>query len=176
MPYLAEVSSGKIGLLAGPHSERSAMLRIAAALALDGPVSIMDGGNSFDAYQVARHVRRQTPRLIEVLDRISVARAFTSYQVVTLLEQTPDTPAPKLALDLLATFCDESVSVVESERLLGLVIVHLRRLRRNSPVMVSIQPPPQPERAGLVQILRRAADRVYIRESPAVPVAARLFY
>ncbi len=151
------------------------MLRIAAALALDGPVSILDGGNSFDAYQVARHVRRQTPQLIEVLERISVARAFTCYQVVTLIKQTPATPTPHLVLDLLATFCDENVSVTESERLLGLVIVHLRRLRRNGPVLVSIQPPPQPERAGLVQMLRRAADRVYIRESPTVPVAVRLF-
>ncbi len=175
MRYLAEVTRGKIGLLAGPHAERAAMLRIAAVLALEGPVSVLDGGNSFDAYQVARHVRRQTPRLMEALDRISVARAFTCYQVVTLFEQTPATPTPKLVLDLLATFCDESVSVGESERLLRLVLIHLRRLQGNAPLMVSIQPPPQAERSGLVQLLRQAADRVYLRESPLEPVAVRLF-
>ena len=175
MSILPDFVAGKIGLLVGLRAEREAMLRTAALLALCGPVRILDGGNSFNAYRVARHLRRQTPHVAEALDRITVARAFTCYQVITLFEQTPATRAPQLVLDMLSTFCDENVSVEESERLLRIVIGHLRRLRRLGPVVVSIQPPRQPERVGLVHLLKEAADHVYIRTTAPLPPTPTLF-
>jgi hypothetical protein len=167
--------AGQIGLLVGPKAEREAMFRVVSILALRGPVSVLDGGNCFNAFRVARYVRSQTPHLDVALDRISVARAFTCYQVVSLFEQTPATEAPKLVLDLLSTFCDESVTVPESERLLRIVIDHLLRFKRLGPVMVSIRPPPQPERIGLVDIVSSAADQVYARDIPVEPVTPTLF-
>jgi hypothetical protein len=167
MNRLPEPITGKIGLLVGPLAEREAMLKIAAILALRGPVHVLDGGNGFDAFKVARHIRRQTPRLNETLDRILVARAFTCYQVITLFEQTPATRTPQLVFDMLATFSDESVTVEEGIRLLKLAVGHLRRLRYLGPVMVSIKPPPQPERRLLVEVISQAADQVYMRDSTA---------
>lgn len=175
MSFLPEVRAGKIGLLIGPRAEREAMLRIAAALALRGAVHVLDAGNSFDAYRVARHIRRYTAQLPEALERISVARAFTCYQVLTLFEQTKATGTPQLVMDLLATFCDENVSQVESERLLKLVADHMRRLRNSGPVMVSIQYPRQAERHGLVHILQEMVDHVYTHETPTTPSSPRLF-
>ena len=122
MNLLPDPTAGKLGLLIGPRAEREVMFKITALLASHGPVRILDGGNSFDAFRVARLIRRRTPHLAQALERISIARAFTCYQVVTLFEQTPATPCPQLALDMLATFGDESVSVEESERLLQIVI------------------------------------------------------
>ena len=167
MNRLPEPVTGQIGLLVGPLAEREAMLKIAAILALRGPVHVLDGGNGFDAFKVARHIRRQTPRLTETLNRILVARAFTCYQVITLFEQTPATRTPQLVLDMLSTFSDESVSVAEGIRLLKLAVGHLRRLRHLGPVMVGIKPPPQPERRAFVEVVRQAADQVYISESAA---------
>ncbi len=175
MNLLPDIVAGKIGLLIGPRAERDAMLAIAALLALRGPVRVLDGGNSFDAFRVARLVRRQTPHMNDALGRIFLARAFTCYQVVTLFEQTAATQGPQLVLDMLATFCDENVSAEESERLLRIVVGHLRRLRHCGPVVVSIQIPRQPERLRLVEVVREAADHVYVRSVPALPAAPRLF-
>jgi len=172
---LPAVTTGQIGLLIGPKAETEAMYRVASVLALRGPVRVLDGGNCFNVFRVARHIRRQTPRLYEALDRITIARAFTCYQVVTLVQGTPPEGPPKLVLDLLATFCDESVSASESQRLLAIVIDHLRRFRQHGPVMVSTRLPPQPERAPLVEMLRAAADQIYEREAAPEPQPLRLF-
>ncbi len=175
MDSLPDAVAGKMGLLIGPRAEREAMLKVAARLALRGPVHILDGGNSFDAFQVARHIRRQTPLLDQALDRIQVARAFTCYQVVTLFTQTPASDRPYLVLDMLATFYDESVSLAESERLLGIVVGHLGRLSHLAPVLVSIRPPLMPDRSGLVRILCQAADQLYAGTQPDVPTTPTLF-
>lgn len=175
MNQLPQVAAGQIGLLIGPKAEREEMFRAAAALSLRGPVQVLDGGNCFNAFKVARYVRSQTHLLDQALDRIRIARAFTCYQVVSLFQQTPASADPKLVFDLLSTFTDESVSTAESERLLRIVLDHLRRFKLQGPVMVSTRPPPQLERSGLVDMLIEAADQVYAREIPAEPVALTLF-
>ena len=172
---LPTVTTGQMGLVIGPKAEPETMYRAAAALALRGPVRVLDGGNCFNVFRVARHIRRQTPHLYEALDRISVARAFTCYQVVTLFRETPPSGPPKLVLDLLATFSDESVSASESQRLLAIVIDHLQRFRQHGPVMVSTRLPPQPDRVPLVEMLKAAADQIYEREVVPEPQPLRLF-
>lgn len=174
MNLLPDPVAGKLALLIGPRAEREAMFQITALLALRGSVRVLDGGNSFNALWVARTIRRQTPHLAPALDRILVARAFTCYQVITLFEQTPATPTPQLVFDMLATFYDESVTVEESERLLRIVIDHLHRLRQRGPVVVGVQPPPQPERQKLVQVIKKTADHVYSRQETAGPWINRL--
>lgn len=174
MAELPDIPGGEIGLLIGPRAGCEPMLELTAALALQGPVRILDGGNSFNVYRVARQIRRRTSRLTETLNRISVARAFTCYQVVTLFEETAVAPFPHLALDLLATFYDENISLAESCRLLQLVAVHLQRLRQHAPVIISLHPPHQPERALLVQLLMDIADHVSITEPPIELTPLRL--
>lgn len=170
-----EIRTNELTLLVGPRAEQSAMLELAARLAIRGPVRVLDGGNSFDAYRVARLIRRQTPRLAEVLERIAVARAFTCYQVISLFNQTPASEAPQLVLDLLATFYDENVTAEESNRLLAVALSQLQRLGQLAPVVVAVRPAPQPERAALVATLIEAADRVLIRQEQAAPAQIRLF-
>jgi hypothetical protein len=181
MTLQLDLDTSNLTLLVGPWAKRPAfadkqvMAEFTARLAMRGQVHVLDGGNSFDAYRVARLIRRQTPRLDQLLERILVARAFTCYQVVTLFEQAPATPAPHLVLDLLATFCDESVSAEEGRRLLKQVLLHLDRLRKQAPIVVTVRRPPQPERAGLVDALVEAADHVLIRERPAPATNMSLF-
>ncbi len=175
MTYPPEIVAGTLSLMIGPRAEREAMTELTAMLALRGPVCVLDGGNSFDAYWVARLIRRQTPRLTEGLHNVQIARAFTCYQVLTLFRQTPAGPAPQLVFNLLATFCDESVTVEESRRLLGVVLEHLDRLRQKAPVAVSVSRPPQPERAVLIDMLAKAADQVLVRHDQQVLATAQLF-
>lgn len=173
MRTLLHVPAGKLGLLLAPDAARETMMALTAVLALQGPVRVVDGGNQFAAYQIARRLRRQTPHLDDALNRITLVRAFTCYQVIALLTQTPATAVPLLGLDLLATFTDESVPVTESFRLWRLALSHLRRLRCQAPVVVSLRPPPQPQRSGLVTLLRETADVTLLAES--APTMRNLF-
>jgi hypothetical protein len=111
-------------LLVGRRSLNSTMLEVIARLAQAGSLRVFDGGNRFNAYLVARAVHGRA----EVLNRITISRAFTCYQMLSLLESTPAVPIPFVILDLLSTFYDESVQAWERKRLLRACIKHLERL------------------------------------------------
>jgi hypothetical protein len=168
----------QIFLLIAPHAGKSMMLEMAARLAAAGALRVIDGGNQFNAYVVARAVRRRTARMEEALTNVRVARAFTCYQMVAMLADTPENAHPTLVLDLLSTFYDENVRLAESRRLLAAVINHLRRLSAQAPLMVSARPPGSagdPERAELLEMLRQAAHQVWISEPPVPPTLPSLF-
>ncbi|MCC6604738.1 MAG: hypothetical protein IT327_16130 [Anaerolineae bacterium] len=182
------VACGELGLVIGPRAERLHMLELSAVLALRGTVWVLDGGNSYNALYVARYIRRATVHLEATLNRITVARAFTCYQMVTLLQETAtsacstalshSTPmsrsvqavSPTLILDLLATFGDESIDLDESVRLLRLTLVQLQRLCHLAPVVVSLQPLRQPERAILMELVMNTATHHFVREMPGTAV------
>ncbi len=183
-----ELPAGRFSLLIAPDRALEYLLDPVASLAWRGPLLILDGGNSFNVYQVARHVERRRPAwarqqagretgLDSILANIQVARAFTCYQVVALLSSTPATSAPTLVLDMLATFADETVPFGERRRLLSACLLELHRLSRLAPLGVSARLPrvEKPESAKLLASLEDAADQVYRYELPAVPTQPRLF-
>ncbi len=120
-----------------------ALLDEAASLALTGPLRVLDGGNCINIYPLARALRRRTAALTAALRNVRLSRAFTCYQMLALLAETPADGTPTLALDLLGTFYDESVPLYESQRLLRLAILELLRLRAGGPLTVSARPPGQ---------------------------------
>ena len=90
-----DIQSSNVYLLEAPHKlSRRMMNELAAHLALEGPVQVLDGGNFFDAYTIARQVRRRTHHLKEVLEQLGIARAFTCYQMVSLLAAQKERPMP----------------------------------------------------------------------------------
>ena len=101
-----------------PQAGREESSVITARLALRGEVTVLDGGNLFQAYRVAHLIRRWTPDVRAVADRLFIQRAFTCYQMLALLESTPARPQPHLILDLLVTFYDDHVPTREASRLL----------------------------------------------------------
>jgi len=166
----------RLALVTAPKAARQQMLALAAHLALAGPLRVLDGGNSFDAYAVARTLRAHTPRTAPILDRIQVQRAFTCYQVLTLLNETPPARTPTLALDLLSTFQDESVTLAERRRLLGECALRLRFLSDTGRVVVSVRPPDtQQGSTGLYALLQAACDAHWFpRTEEDPPQAPRL--
>jgi hypothetical protein len=160
----------QIQLVVAPYAGREMMLTLASRLSPGNVVRVLDGGNQFNAYTVSREIRRHTAELNHALSNIRLARGFTCYQMVMLLADTPTIPErPVLVLDLLATFYDESVPLAESRRLLENTIIHLRRLCRTAPVMVSARPPSTryPERLMLLDLLRSASSQITPAEVPA---------
>jgi hypothetical protein len=171
MKTLPDLLTGRWMLIVAPHAANDLMLDMIARLAWRGPLRILDGGDRFKAHIVARTLRRVTIgdslHFQAALTRILLARAFTCYQLVTLLENTPADPTPTLVLDLLTTFYDESVPLRESQRLLDICIAHLKRLSAQGPLAVSARPPKIPgERFILVERLADAADQALRLETP----------
>lgn len=156
---LGQAGKDSLVLVIAPHAGMPLLVELAARLALNSKVRVLDGNNRFNVYPVAQAVRRLTPRLEETLSRVSLARAFTCYQMLTLLEETPAESTPTLVLDLLATFLDENVRLEESRRLLQLAIVQLQRLSQSAPLVVSVKPPIAlvADRMPLLELLQQAA-------------------
>jgi hypothetical protein len=195
-----EPKAGSWILLVGPRSLNSTMLTAIARLGERCALRVLDGGNRFNAYTVARAARGRK----EVLNRITVSRAFTCYQVLSLLESTPSTKAPFVVLDLLNTFYDESVQVGERKRLLRSCLAHLERLvvpsaprgaeaadgglshgdaSRRPPRLVaggvvSVHPPAVPSQAALelLSLLQASAvDTFFPQPAAPAPEPMRLF-
>ena len=150
-------------LLIAPSSlQREVSLEFIAELAQAGPVRVLDGGNRFDLLSLNRELRRRELALYTALDRVRVARAFTCYQMATMLEEPAPGETPTLVLNLLSTFQDENASLPERLRLLEICLHSLRKNARHSPVLVIIHPQPS-EEPFLVRI-RQAVDRVWFFE------------
>jgi hypothetical protein len=185
--------TGNIVLVVGPHAAQEVMLELAGGLVHRGRVRVLDGGNQFNAYLLARSLRRRSAELFSLLERVSLARAFTCYQMETMLAEIRGPGAPTLVMDLLGTFVDENVPLVERRRLLVHCVEHLYRLSRQAPLAVSArpagyvsresrgypgQPAPGAEREELLGMLREAADQVWetgMPEPPHTPTQPALF-
>jgi hypothetical protein len=143
-----QLSSARLHLvLAERGMRRQVMTALTARLAQQGAVRLLDGGNSFDGYGLARALHQQTAQWRAALERVSVARAFTCYQMATLLAQTDALPRPTLVLDLLDTFSDENTPFSDRRRLLEQCLTQLQRLCQPAPVAVSVCLPPASQQA-----------------------------
>jgi hypothetical protein len=166
---LLSPSLRQIIIILGAHAARDQMLSLAAHLCLQGTVRVIDGGNHFNVYQVARQIRRYTARLNEMLCRIQVARSFSCYQMVAMLSETDPQGKTTLVLDLLAAFYDEAVRLEESRRLLKIALKDLARISQFSPVIVSAHPPRAvPERGILLEDLKSAAGGIWESEAESL--------
>ena len=76
--YQIVPEAGKISLLVAPSLTRPLLLEATAQLALKDSVTILDGGNSFDGYGLARLLRSKTAdlqaALHNVLDKLNLER------------------------------------------------------------------------------------------------------
>ena len=176
-----QLSPRQLHLVLAPHrAQRQMMTALTARLALTGKVRLVDAGNCFDGYGLARQLRQQTSYWQAALERVSVARAFTCYQVETLLTESVSDFSPVLVLNLLDTFYDENVRLTERLRLLEVSLDELRRLCRTASVAVSAGFPTRDQPVELLEILTGAAGQVWSFEEPqparaVAPILRRLF-
>ncbi|MFL7813134.1 MAG: hypothetical protein ACK2TT_05490 [Anaerolineales bacterium] len=155
--------TSSLQLLIAPYElQREISLQFIAELAQLGPVQVLDGGNRFDLLTLNRELRRRDLPLYAALERVRVARAFTCYQMATLLEGPAGSGTPTLVLNLLATFQDENASQAERLRLLGICLFQLRKRAQRAAVLVVVHPQPA-EEPFLVRV-REAADRAWVFE------------
>jgi hypothetical protein len=157
-------------VLVAPFAASRTMLAFAARLALYTPLRVLDGGNRFNAREVARLLRHlNAPDLYQAMGGIQVRRAFTCYQMTALLEDTPPSSQPSLVIDLLDTFYDESAPLPERRSLIERCMQQLHNLSSLAPTVASVRPP-QPSNAdptGLLEIVQNAGDLLWLPEEEA---------
>jgi len=129
-------TAGKISLVVAPRAVVDRLMSMLATLALRGRVLVVDGGNCFDGYALARALRGQTHEVEAALRQVWLSRAFTCYQMVAMLAELPVDGTPVIVLDMLSSFLDENVNFSKRLRLLDSSLNLLRRISQGAPVAV----------------------------------------
>jgi hypothetical protein len=130
-----------------------------------GSAVFVDGGNSVDPYGMASLAKRFGMSRLYVLPRIHIARAFTTYQLATLIldvieKKIEETGAGLLVLACLPNlFLDEDVDYDEAHQLF------MRSLRKIKEVTEKYETVTLVTNAGLSKMNRRKKLRKALYES-----------
>ncbi|HMK94244.1 MAG TPA: hypothetical protein VK536_02465 [Candidatus Limnocylindrales bacterium] len=109
---------------------------------LESNVVFIDGGNTFRLYKIARlaQLHQLDPR--EVLERIFISRAFTAYQLTSLildkLEETVKNYDAKLVVisDIAGFFLDNDVAREEAQRIYSQIVSYLSSFARKHQIII----------------------------------------
>jgi hypothetical protein len=141
--YLAPLRPGRGVLLWGEHLREVAAAAAAWGVAREAPVWVVDAANRFDPYRLVREAVSRGLSPTEALARVRVARAFTSHQLVRLLEETfPAHLEPGslvLVLGPVSLFYDEQVPWSERRRLFQDLVGLLSRIKTQAALLL-LQP------------------------------------
>ena len=109
---------------------------------LGSNVIFIDGGNTFRLYKISRlaQLHHLNPR--EVLERIFISRAFTAYQLTSLildkLEETIKTYNAKLVVisDIAGFFLDNDIPHEEAERVYSQILNYLSAFAKKHQIIL----------------------------------------
>lgn len=165
--------TGKISLVVAPRGVIQTLMSMIATLAQRGRVIVVDGGNCFDGYALARALRRSTHQVQTALNQVLLSRAFTCYQMVAMLAELPVDGTPVIVLDMLSTFLDENVHFSKRQRLLANGLNLLRQISTGAPVAIWARTRSSPvgdeDRQLLLPLLETAHD-IWELQAPETPV------
>jgi hypothetical protein len=120
---------------------------------LGSSVVFVDGGNTFQLYQIARLARLHRLDPKQTLERIYISRAFTAYQMTALaLEKLRDTIKrydARIAIisDIAGFFLDKDIPEIEARRVYSQVAAYLSNFaKENQIILVATYPPHQESR------------------------------
>jgi hypothetical protein len=164
---LALPTQDRLVAILGPRALNLEILKAVAAMSLKGEVRVIDAGNRFDAYLVARQIRRMTVAVNPCLERIQLVRPFTCYQFMTALEELAHALSPLIIIEIANLFLDEDVNDADSRRLFEKGMRFLQRYSRESHVVVTQSTGRQKiERTWLEEMIREYADSVFEYQVP----------
>jgi len=141
--WLAPLKPGRGVLLWGEHLRPLAAAAAAWGVARGAPVFVVDAANRFDPYQLVREAASRHLSSRETLSRVQVARAFTSHQLVRLLQETFPANLKQgslvLVLGPVSLFYDEQVPLSERRRLFRDLVRLLARIKTQAALLL-LQP------------------------------------
>ena len=143
----------------------------------------IDGGNSVNPYELSAICKRYRVPPEEVLHNITVSRAFTAYQMSTLIEDMLDPEVDRIRTGLVVVSCfpdlfqDADMNWTESLQLMRRAMEKLRTLTEERSLITIItnygQAKPM-SRKGLRSLLYDGADRVVRIDGKGVSVRITL--
>jgi RecA/RadA recombinase len=111
-------------------------------------VIFVDGGNTFRLYQVSRIAQLHQLDPKQVLKRIYISRAFTAYQMTSIiferLKETVDRCNAKLVVisDLARLYLDKDIPTEEAKRVFSQLTAYLSRFaEENQVIILTVYPP-----------------------------------
>lgn len=119
--------SAQVNLFDSDNSYSTSLLHLLCVRAIsefDEEVVWIDGGNAVDPYGMSSICKRLRLDKRDILSRVNVSRAFTAYQLVTLidekLEEQVERSAPALVIisSITEMFLDKDMKWMESHQLL----------------------------------------------------------
>jgi hypothetical protein len=133
-------------------------------------VGFIDGANTFQLYQITRLAKLHQLDPKQVLDHIIIARAFTAYQMTTLimqkLEETITKHNTKLAIisDIAATFLDKDIQDEEAKKIYSQITAKLSAItKKHQTIIIVTYPPHQDTRRNIyLQTLTQATANVVL--------------
>lgn len=111
---------------------------------LGSKVVFVDGGNSFKLYQIARIAKVYNLNPTKILKKIHIARAFTAYQITTLilekLKETVRKYNAKLVIisDILRYYCDKEIDKEERYQIYKQVLGYLARFAKENRIILIV--------------------------------------
>jgi hypothetical protein len=111
-------------------------------------VVFVDGGNTFRLYQISRIAQLHQLDPEQVLNRIYISRAFTAYQMTSIiferLKETTDKHDAKLVIisDITGLYLDKDIPPEESKRVYSQLTAYLSKFaEENQLIILAICPP-----------------------------------
>ncbi len=131
--------SGQVTLLDSDSAYSTDLLHLLSVRAIsqfDEEVVWIDGGNSIDPYSIGSLCKRLGLDRREILSRINVSRAFTAYQLVTLIDEKLEehvercSPAAVVVSSITEMFLDKDMKWMESHQLLRRCLEDISRITK----------------------------------------------
>ncbi len=175
-PWLCRrLAPGEATLWCGPAAAVEPLLELlyAGSAVVRGRISLLEGGNRFHPYRIGELGRALGVDPTETLRRIRLARAFTGYQTVALVdgwvrEVRRHPPTLLVGHDLPALFEDGEIPPDEGEALLRHIARTLRSVAEGSgvPLLLTLGPEGGVRFPGLADDGPRWCDLVTLSRGP----------
>ena len=132
--------SSKVTLLDSDNSYASTLLHMLCVRTIsqfDEEVVWVDGGNEVNPYAISSLCKRLLLDKKDILSRVSVSRAFTAYQLVTLIDEKLEeqvrecSPSMIIVSSIAELFLDKDMKWMESHQLLRRCVDDISRITRD---------------------------------------------
>jgi len=116
---------------------------------LSSNVVYLDGGNCFRLYHITRLAQLHHMDPKQVLDRIFISRAFTAYQMTSLILEQLRTAVEKcnaklvVISDIAGLFLDKDLGDEETKRVYSQVLAYLQNFAREKQIILIATYPPR---------------------------------
>ena len=171
MDILPALAQGRLCLaVIHPAMGHAWLMEPMASLAERGPIQVIDGGNHFNAYRLAKAIGGHGLDPTPVLRQVFVSRSFACHQLAACLSLVTSRPLPLIVLDFLATFQDESVPLHERRKLFNVCLWRLRQISRTGPILITAK-----ANTEFIGPLAENCDQILQTELKPLPATLPLF-